>query len=225
MKLSIVITDIEARRGGDEAVLTIDISGGGEHAEIRKLTLASKMLFEIGNIGMGSLPYALTPEQFDTLEYDAKLWEAVKKGLDILSYGDNTQSALCVKLRQRGFGKFISEDAVEYIAKLGYINEVQILERVVDQLASVKLYGPSRIKNEIYKKGISREVVAAHFENCLEKIDFEENLLRLVRRKCDLDEISDRAYREKFYAAMYRLGYSPSQTRDAIKRIGEENEE
>ncbi len=225
MELSIVITAIEARRSGDEAVLTVEISSGGEHTEIRKLSVASKMLFEIGNIGMGSIPYALTPEQFDTLEYDASLWEAVKKGLDILSYGDNTKSALCVKLRQRGFGRFISEDAAEYIAELGYINEVQILERTVEQLADVKLYGPSRIKNEIYKKGISREIVAEHLEDCLEKIDFEENLLKLVRKKCDCDAILERDYREKFYAAMYRLGYSPNQTRDAIKTIREENEE
>ena len=224
MKISIVITAIEARRSGDEAVLTVEINGG-EHEEVRKLTVASKMLFEIGNIGMGSIPYELTAEQFDMLEYDASLWEAVKKGLDILSYGDNTKSALTVKLRQRGFGKFISEDAAEYIAELGYINEVQILERSVEQLASVKLYGPSRIKNEIFKKGVSREVMSEHLEDFLERIDFEENLLKLVRKKCDFDAISERGYREKFYAAMYRLGYSPSQTRDAIKRIREENEE
>lgn len=224
MELSIRITELEARRGGDEAALTVEI-GAGERIETRKLTVASKMLFEIGNIGIGSIPYALTPEQFDTLEYSAKLWEAVKKGLDILAFGDNTKSALTVKLRKRGFDRYLSEDAAEYIAELGYINEAQMLERAVEQLANVKLYGPSRIKNELYKKGISREVLDENLAECLEKVDFEENLLKLVRRKCDLDAVSDRNYREKFYAAMYRLGYSPSQTRDAIKRIREENEE
>ncbi len=224
MKLSIVITALDARRGGDEAVLTVEINAAG-HKDERKLTLASKMLFEIGNIGMGSLPYELSPEQFDKLEYDAELWAAVKKGLDILSYGDNTKSALTFKLRQRGFGEFISEDAAEYLAGLGYINEVKILERLIDSLANVKLYGPSRVKNEVYKKGISRDVLSEHLEEFLEGVDFEKNLLKLVRKKIDFGAVSDRAYREKFYAAMYRLGYSVSQTRDAIKSIREENEE
>lgn len=225
MEISIRITELEARRGGDEAALTVEIGAGVGRAEIRKLTVASKMLFEIGNIGVGSIPYELTCEQFDSLEYSAKLWEAVKKGLDILSYGDNTKSALTLKLRKRGFDKYLSEDAAEYIAVLGYINEADMLARAVEQLANVKLYGPSRIKNELYKKGISRDVLDEYLGECLGAIDFGKNLLKLVRKKCDFDEISDRDYREKFYAAMYRLGYSPSQTRDAIKRIREENEE
>ncbi len=224
MSVLVVITALEARRGGDEAVVTVEINAGG-HTDERRLTLASKMLFEIGNIGMGSLPYHLTPEQFDKLEYDAELWKAVKKGLDILSYGDNTKSALTVKLRQRGFGEFVSEDAAQYLAELGYINEEKILGRFVENLANIKLYGPSRIKNEVYKKGFSREAVSEHLEVLLDGIDFEENLLKLVRKKFDFGAASDRAYREKFYAATYRLGYSVSQTRDAIKSIREENEE
>ena len=80
MELSIVITDIEARRHGDEAVITVEINGGGTRAEIRKLTLASKMLFEIGNIGVGSLPYALTPEQFDKISKKInRVMEAIKE--------------------------------------------------------------------------------------------------------------------------------------------------
>lgn len=208
---------------GEEVELSVRLSAGGNE-DIQKLAVSSKMLFDIGNIGVGSLPYTLTREQFDSLEYSARLWEAVKKGLDLLSYGDNTKSALIIKLRSRGFDKYTAEDAAEYICDLGYIDERGIMERAVEQLANVKLYGKSRIKNELYKKGISREIISEYLPDVLDSVDFEANLCKLVRRKCDFDRLFDCKYRESFYASMYRLGYSPSETRSAIKAVMEEDE-
>lgn len=224
MPLNIFITGLEPRMNGDEVIVEVKLSSG-ENEEQRKLKVASKMLFEIGNIGMGSLPYEISMEDFDTLQYDEKLWEAVKKSIDLLSYGDNTKSALTMKLRKRGFDRYIAEDAAEYAATLGYIDESGMLARAVSQLANVKLYGKSRIKNELFKKGISREILTEELDGLFEEIDFFGNLCRLIRKKCDFDCLSDRKYRESLYAAMYRYGYSPSDTMAAIKTIQEENEE
>jgi regulatory protein len=228
MELSISIVKLVSHRMGDEAELTVRIAPKGaedQRADVRRIFVASKMLFEIGNIGVGSLPYALTKEQFDTLEYDASLWEAVKKGIDILSYGDNTKSTLITKLRQRGFDRYLSEDAADYIAGLGYIDESRMLSRAVDQLANTKLYGPSRIKNELRKKGISQEILRDELDALLEEIDFEANLLRLAAKKCDMTRLADPKYRESVYAAFHRLGYSPSDTRAAIKTLQENEHE
>ncbi len=221
MDISITIVKLDARRMGEEVQLTVRIASG-ENEDTVKLTVSSKMLFEVGNIGVGSIPYALTREQFDSLEYNAKLWEAVKKGIDLISYGDNTKSQLVMKLRARGFDKYMAEDAAQYVEELGYIDEKGILERAVHQLAGVKLYGKSRIKNELYKKGISREIISEYLDDFLEEVDFSANLCRLVQKKCDFERLCDLKYRESLYAAMYRLGYSPSETRAAIKDAMEE---
>ncbi len=225
MELSISIVKLEARRMGEEAVLTVLLSAGEGREETVKLTVASKMLFEIGNIGANTLPYVLTREQYDTLEYDAELWSAVKKGLDLLAYADNTKSALALKLRQRGFDKYTAKDAAEYISDLGYIDEKRMLIREVERLANVKLYGKSRIKNELYRKGISREVIDENLAEVLSEIDFSENLCKLVRKKCDFDRLNEPKYRQSLYGAMYRYGYSPSETKEAIKICTEEDYE
>ncbi len=221
--VNIEIVKLEPRRMGEEIVLTVRI-GNGEHEQTEKLTVASKMLFEIGNIGANVLPYALTKESYDTLCYDASIWDAVKKGIDLLSYGDNTRSQLITKLRQRGFDRYISEDAVEYICSLGYIDERRMLENAVERLANVKLYGKSRIKSELYKKGISKDILSEYLSDMLCEIDFEENLKKLIRNKCDHTRLSDLKYRESLYAAMYRYGYSPSETKAAIKATLDEDE-
>ncbi|MBE6611864.1 MAG: hypothetical protein E7632_05185 [Ruminococcaceae bacterium] len=229
MTLAITIVGLEPRRMGEEVELTVKIAPEGSsdasRSDTRKLCVAAKMLFEIGNIGAGSLPYPLTREQFDSLDYSASLWEAVKKGLDLLSYGDNTKSTLVTKLRQRGFERYLSEDAADYIAELGYIDESRILARAVDSLANVRLYGPSRIRNELRKKGISPEIIRDELPDLLEAVDFFGNLTRLVERKCDFSRLGDGKYRESVYAAFYRLGYSPSETRAAIKQVQENNNE
>ena len=63
MELSISIVKLVSHRMGDEAELTVRIAPKGaedQRADVRRIFVASKMLFEIGNIGVGSLPYALT---------------------------------------------------------------------------------------------------------------------------------------------------------------------
>ncbi len=183
------------------------------------------MLREVGEFDAESLPCAITREQFDMLEYDSKLWAAVKKGLDILEYSDNTRAQMIKKLRERSFDKYTAEDAADYLVASGYINEADMLERLVDKLANVKLYGKSRIKTELYKKGISRSLIDERLSELFEEIDFKANLRCLIEKRCDTTSLCDRDYREKVYAAMYRLGYGVSDTRDAIKYIMEENEE
>ena len=85
----------------------------------------------------------------------------------------------------------------------------------------MKLYGKSRIKSELFKKGISREVLSAELDEYFEKVDFEGNLIRLLEKKCDFSALNDRKYRESLYAAMYRYGYSVSDVRAAIKEMQE----
>ena len=221
--MEIAIVALEGRRGGDEAALKIRIRDG-ERVEERELVVASRMLFEIGNIGGGVLPYALSCEQFDTLDYDAKLWEAVKKAYDLLAYGDNSKKRLSEKLRQRGFDREIAEEAVEYAERLGVVDEKRQLEHVVGQLVS-KCYGRSRIKQELIRKGISREIIDEYLDDLLEEVDFDALLEKLLRKKVDFEMIGSgpegRKYREKVISAMFRYGYSPDEVRRKLREICE----
>ncbi len=224
MDLSINITKLTPKNGGGEVGVEITLAHPEDISkrDVVKITVFAKMLFKIGNIGMGSLPYPLTREQYDELAYDGEIYVAAKKGLDILAYGDNTERGLVIKLRERGFDKYIAEDAALYLAENGYIDEKSYLARTVTRLADVKLYGKSRIKAELMKKGFSREVLSENLEEFLAEVDFEENLYKLISKKCDIDSLSDMKYRESLYAAMYRYGYSPGETKSAIVRLKDE---
>ncbi|MCI8387898.1 MAG: regulatory protein RecX [Clostridiales bacterium] len=230
-EIHISIVGLKPRNMGDEVELGIKIDAVNNstvmNSESRIFTIASQMLFEIGNIGVNVLPYELTPEQFDSLEYSARLWEVVKKGLDLLSYGDNTRRQLETKLRSRGFDIELCAEAADYIANNGYIDEERMIEQYFRQLAEKKLYGPSRIRQEIMRKGFSRDVVSDKLSELIDEFDFYENLRDIVERKFDFSHANgntadDRKYRESFIASMFRLGYSPSDVRQVIRDLSEE---
>lgn len=221
MEMNIAVTNLESRRMGEEVTVQIEISSG-ENRETVRFTISSKMLFEIGNIGPGNLPYSLTREDYDRIEYGASLWEAVKKGIDLISYSDNTKAVLKRKLIMRGFGRELAADAVDYIESIGLINEKRILSKTVENLAKTKLYGPARIKAELYKKGISGDIMREELEELLGEYEFEENIEKLVDKRFDFSKYNDRKYRESFLASMYRMGYSASETNGAIKKLYQE---
>lgn len=220
--MNISIISLKPKGGGDEVELCVSLSNGS-NVEHRSFTVAARMLFELGNIGAGVLPYALTEEQFDTLEYDERLWEAVKRGLGLLSYADSSARRLAEKLRARGFDAEISAAAAEYLSSLGYIDEASQLEREVRRLAD-KGYGRARIRQELFRKGISGDILSERLDALLDEIDFDGLLAIQLRKKLDLTRLSDARYREALTASMYRLGYPPSTTHRVLRLIVEEGE-
>lgn len=233
-QIRVFIVGLVPKNMGDEAVLTVNLEAYGTNptnpdlpagllqCETRVITVSTAMLYEIGNIGVNVLPYELSHDQFDTLEYDGELWTAVKRGLDILSYGDNTRRQLIMKLRQRGIDGELASEAAEYLFRHGLIDEKKILSRLVTLLAEKKKYGPSRIRAEASRHGIDRDIVDENLGELLSEIDFDGNLSELIEKKFDFDFADDRNYREKFIASMYRLGYNPSDTRSALRKMREE---
>lgn len=225
-ELRICIIKLTPRSLGNEVEVCVKIDAVSNdtvvNSEVKQITVASEMLFAIGNIGMGSLPYELSRDGYDTLEYDGELWEVVKKGLDLLSYGDNTQRQLETKLRSRGFSRELSAEAAEYLVRRGNIDEESILERYVENLAGMKKYGPARIRQELARKGFSRDIIDSRLGDIFDSINFDENLGKLVEKKFDFSRYGDRKYRESFIGSMYRLGYGPS---DTMKKLKEKNEE
>ena len=76
------------------------------------------------------------------------------------------------------------------------------------------------------RHGFSRDVVSERLSELLDGIDFYEQLMYVLRRKCDISMLDDMKYRQKLYAAMMRQGYGFSDTKDAIADlISEENNE
>ena len=218
---SIQLIKIKSRGSGEEAELTVQISSG-EHSEIRSFTVSAKMLSDLGMNLLPALPCPLSMRQVDILEYDSRLWEAIRKGLDLLAYGDNTRRALADKLRARGFTPDIAEDAAQWLADTGVINEREQCMRLIKSLSGVKGYGPARIRQELLHKGIARDILDECMEELWDEIDFDAILHRHVEKSFDFSRMNDRKYKESFLSSLHRKGFSPSDTLAVIREMRED---
>ncbi|MBO5936999.1 MAG: regulatory protein RecX [Clostridia bacterium] len=134
----------------------------------------------------------------------------------LLSRRDHSEKELMTKLTQKGY----SDGAEEAITKLrngGYVSDERFARLYVRELQTLKRYGKRRIEQELYRKGIDREII----REVLDETEFEQDeLVSLIERKYGR-YLSDEKGVQKAVNGLLRMGYSYGEIRDALKQINE----
>lgn len=71
-----------------------------------------------------------------------------------------TEGLLRDKLERQSFDGYLIDEAVEFAQKRNYVNDLKNVDSVLEQLITVKLYGPKRLPIELIRRGFTRELVA-----------------------------------------------------------------
>lgn len=141
---------------------------------------------------------------------------AYNYAVSLLSRRDHSEKELMTKLTQKGY----TQGAEEAIAKLrdgGYVSDERFARLYVRELQTFKKYGKRRIEQELFRKGIDREII----REVLEKTNFDESdLVSLIERKYGR-YLSDEKGIAKTINGLLRMGYSYGEIRDALKTINE----
>ncbi len=136
-----------------------------------------------------------------------------------LSRRDHSAKELLLKLRQKGYRES-AEYAVEKLCREGYVDDERFARMYVRELTRIKKYGKRRIEQELYRKGIDRELIFL----IIEETEFsEDELCALINRKY-LRYLSDEKGTRKTVASLMRMGYSFSEIKSALGRIAEDEE-
>ncbi len=139
---------------------------------------------------------------------------AYNKAVDLLSRRDHSKKELTDKLVAKGHGEYACY-AAEKLERYGYLDDRRFASLFANELIRLKSYGKRRVEQELYRKGIDREIISDVLSEC----DFPtENLTVLIERKY-LKYLSDEKGINKTVNALLRLGYSYSQIKDAIKEL------
>jgi len=148
--------------------------------------------------------------------------EATKKrALKILGHRSFSEQEMLKRLVSKGEAQEDAEEAVRWLVELGYINDSDYATLIVNHY-SAKGYGLARIKDELFKRGIPRDL----WDDKLAELDDDDMLdtaLEFLRKKLrgsldkdDLRRASD---------ALVRRGYSYSDAKSAVNRYMEDNDE
>ena len=92
-------------------------------------------------------------------------------GIECKITGDKEEIAAADKIILPGVGVF--EDAAKKLRDSGYVSDERFARLYVRELQTFKKYGKRRIEQELYRKGIDREII----REVLDETDFETQMV------------------------------------------------
>ena len=141
-----------------------------------------------------------------------------QKALELLSRRPHSRKELKDKLLRRGIDEEDAEDCVAWLAEHGFLDDGEYAGAVARHYAA-KGYGAGRVRSELQRRGIDRELAADTLSDLPDnsgKID-----AFLARR---LSDPRDRDAVRKVSAALFRRGFSWEEIRAALRRFDIEEE-
>lgn len=156
----------------------------------------------------------ISPEEADAILEAGRLCTAIRRGLNLLRYGDQSARRLTDKLTAKGTDREIAAQAVAYLQRRGYIRE-ESTARLRAEQGVRKLWGPMRIREDLRAKGFTEEVAEEVLEE-LSEVDWVENCAAAIHKKYG-DIPAELNQRQKLIAAVMRLGYTSDTVKEAMR--------
>jgi len=162
----------------------------------------------------------LTEEQAQSLLDCARRSALKEKALNLLSRKPHSRRELERKLREWEAGEEESAAICDRLEELGYLNDESYAALVVRHYGA-KGFGEKKLRDELYRRGIPRDLWDAALEQAEDPADAID---AFVAKKL-AGKTPDRKELEKVSAALLRRGYSWSDIRDALSRYGAETDD
>lgn len=165
----------------------------------------------------------LTAETREEIYSETLYKRALNRVLFLLQSKDYTYHELESKLYQGKYPAEIIKNALDEVQSYGYINDENYARRYVECYLERKSLG--KIKQELLKRGISREILDTALEAGRElQAEAEENIeqsqIRRLLEKRHFDaQSADRKEVDRNYAFLMRRGYSSTDIRAVFREL------
>ena len=158
----------------------------------------------------------LDSETLSALQKSAKTSSTKAKAVNMIASRPLSKKELQKRLIQKGSGEEDAQAAVEWLTDLGAVNDEHYAAALVRHY-SQRGYGPMRIRDEMHRRGVPRELWDAALE---ERSDSREVLDALIQKKCKGD-LDDPKERKRLCDALMRRGFSWGEVKAALGRYTE----
>ena len=162
----------------------------------------------------------LSPQLVVQLEASGKRSEGRVKAAQLASGRMMSRKELADKLNRKGIAPDTAEEAVEWLTSLGAVDDAAYAGVIARHYAASG-YGPGRVRQELQKRGVPLEL----WDDALSQLpDSADAIDRFLKKKLG-GRTPDRAALKKLSDALLRRGFSWSDIRPALNRLGEEIDE
>lgn len=142
-----------------------------------------------------------------------------QKAVELLSHRPHSRRELKDKLLRRGVSEEDAEDCVQWLSDRGLLDDEEYAGAVARHYAA-KGYGAGRVRSELQRRGIDRELAA---DTLSDLPDNAGKIDTFLARK--LTDVNDREAVRKVSAALFRRGFSWEEIRAALRRFDSSIEE
>lgn len=158
-------------------------------------------------------------EALETLRQRAARSKCRERALRIIGARPMSEKELRDRLVEKGETSENAEETVDWLRGLHLLNDADYAGMVVRHYAA-KGFGPGRIRNELYRRGVPREL----WEDALAELpEQDDEIDRLLRKKLRGDA-GDRDAVKKATDYLYRRGFKYEDIRAAVERLRLEEE-
>ena len=161
----------------------------------------------------------LDGEELKELRAASRSALARNRAMELLSRRPMSEKELIDKLIRKGEDEETAADCARWLRENGFLNDESYAAAVARHYAA-KGYGPGRVRAELSRRGVDRELWDDTLEAMPENTD---KLDRFIAAR--LSDPEDRDQVRKVSAALYRRGYSWEEIRSALRRFNAETEE
>lgn len=160
-------------------------------------------------------------EELAELKRSVNSRRAYNKAIDLISRREHSRKELITKLSQKGYAD-VADETADKLEERGYLNDERFANMFADELKNRRGFGKRRISQELYMKGIDRDIIAEVLENLKE--DPTEDIIGILARKYPRC-LEDEKNTNRAFNGLVRLGYSGYDIRNAMREYADRVEE
>lgn len=178
-------------------------------------------VFALSRLRLGD---QVTQEELEELVERSEARRAREKALTLLEHRSHSKRELTEKIARTAASREAAQAAADHLEEIGLIDDQAYAESYARELFIRKRYGARRVKQELLRKGIDREIISQVLSQYQEEEgseeQAEENMALVLSKRYPLWR-EDEKIRRRAIAALQRLGYSFQQIQSLMGQLDE----
>ena len=160
----------------------------------------------------------ISESEADALKFKSDYFKAKEKALRLLDRRAHSKAEIIRKVSEN-YPKEVAVKVAERLEEIGLINDESFARIYFKELSEVKKFGINRIKTELYKRGIAKEIIEVLSEELSDNEPYKKVLLEIKRRPFDF---SSEKEKRRVFNKFLRNGYSYDDIKTAFALLDED---
>jgi len=162
----------------------------------------------------------VSESRFSFLIEQNQIYFLKQRAFHLLGRRHHSSYELKLKLRQKGYKTEYIEQVVEELNTKGLLNDYEFASSFCEENIRTKFWGKKKVESELYKRGITREIIYRVIEEKFTSGNELDNALELGRKKLKIirtRKIDSDKVRTKLYSFLLSKGYDYDVCKKAVE--------